>query len=239
MIGVYEGDGLVYAGRVGTGFDAKSLLDLRARLDRLEQKKSPFTTRPKADAPVHWVQPVLVAEVEFLEWSRDGHMREPAFQGLREDKPARSVRREVVQPVEAAVAQAELPQTQPQGTKQERFTNLDKVYWPDEGYTKGDSINYYREVAPVMVPHLRDRPLSLNRHPNGIRGKNFFQKDVARQPPPDWVKTVEIDSENRAARKSATWSARMKRRSCTWPISAASRSIRGTPGSRPWMLPIT
>jgi bifunctional non-homologous end joining protein LigD len=76
------------------------------------------------------------------------------------------------------------------------LTNLDKVYWPDEGYTKGDLIAYYRDVASVLVPYLRDRPQSLHRHPNGITGKSFFQKDVSRQPPPNWVKTVTLPSES-------------------------------------------
>jgi bifunctional non-homologous end joining protein LigD len=78
------------------------------------------------------------------------------------------------------------------------LTNLDKVYWPREGYTKGDLIAYYRAVAPVLLPYLRDRPQSLHRHPNGIEGKSFFQKDVSRQPPPDWVETVTIPPESGA-----------------------------------------
>ena len=82
-----------------------------------------------------------------------------------------------------------------------QLTNLNKVYWPEDGYKKGDLIRYYREVAGVMLPHLKNRPQSLNRHPNGIHGKSFFQKDVRQQPPPEWVQTVEItsDSEDKTA----------------------------------------
>jgi bifunctional non-homologous end joining protein LigD len=76
------------------------------------------------------------------------------------------------------------------------LTNLDKLYWPEEGITKGDLIAYYREVAPVLLPYLHDRPQSLHRHPNGVGGKSFFQKDVSRQPPPAWVQTVDIPSES-------------------------------------------
>lgn len=78
------------------------------------------------------------------------------------------------------------------------FTHLDKVYWPDEGYTKGDLIDYYREISAFILPYLKDRPLSLNRHPDGIAGMNFFQKDVSRQPPPPWVQTLRLPSGNGA-----------------------------------------
>ena len=73
---------------------------------------------------------------------------------------------------------------------------MQKVYWPDDGYTKGDLVDYYRDIAPVILPHLRDRPMSLHRHPDGINGKSFFQKDVSRTPPPEWVQTVPIHSES-------------------------------------------
>ena len=77
-----------------------------------------------------------------------------------------------------------------------QLTNLQKVYWPEDGYTKGDVIQYYREVSDFILPHLKDRPQSLHRHPNGINGKSFFQKDVSHQPPPDWVQTVTLTSES-------------------------------------------
>ena len=82
------------------------------------------------------------------------------------------------------------------GKSEPALTNLDKVYWPDEGYTKGDLIAYYREIAPFILPYLRDRPVSLHRHPNGIEAESFFQKDVSRNPPPSWVETVAIPSES-------------------------------------------
>src|SRR5271168_5004647 len=76
-----------------------------------------------------------------------------------------------------------------------KLTNQDKIYWPDEKITKGDLLNYYTEIAPVILPYLKDRPQSLHRYPNGIQGKSFFQKDVGRQPPPAWVQTAVIASE--------------------------------------------
>src|SRR5439155_9418143 len=85
---------------------------------------------------------------------------------------------------------------QPQSESEPPLTNLDKVYWPDDGLTKGDLIAYYREIAPVILPYLRDRPMVLNRHPNGIGGQHFFQKDVSKHPPPSWVQTERIHSES-------------------------------------------
>jgi bifunctional non-homologous end joining protein LigD len=200
LLGVYENSGLTYIGHAGTGFSEKSLADLRARLDGLTQKTCPFTCKPKSNAPVHWVKPTLVCEVSFAEWTDDGHMRHPVFLGLREDKAASTVRREQPQPVASVVPKRQAPQS-PAGQQQDKngpgvqLTNLNKVYWPNEGYTKGDLVHYYQQVSSVILPYLKDRPESLHRHPNGIEGKSFFQKDMRQQPPPAWVQTVELTSE--------------------------------------------
>jgi bifunctional non-homologous end joining protein LigD len=209
VLGVYDGDELDYIGHAGSGFDDKGLLELRARLDELAQPKCPFKKRPKTNAPANWVRPELVCEISFQEWTADDHLRHPVFLGVREDKDAKEVRRERVEALAAPKEepQVKAPQIVRPPVKGEqtidghvlKLTNLDKVYWPDEGYTKGDLIQYYREVARLMVPHLKDRPQSLNRHPNGIKGKSFFQKDVRKQPPPDWVKTIEIASDDKMA----------------------------------------
>jgi bifunctional non-homologous end joining protein LigD len=181
LLGVYEGDDLVYIGHTGGGFDTAALADMRARLEPLIQRACPFRARPKTNAPPHWVVPQLVCEVTFQEWTQDAKMRQPIFLGLREDKAPKKVRRETSLPV------TDMPSAP-------TLTHLEKVYWPDEGYTKGDLIAYYREVAPVILPYLRDRPQSLHRHPNGIAGASFFQKDVGKQPPPAWVKTIALPS---------------------------------------------
>jgi bifunctional non-homologous end joining protein LigD len=209
VLGVYDGDDLVYIGHTGGGLDDRGLRELRARLEPLEQAACPFRPKPKTNAPVHWVKPVLVCEVRFQEWSDDGRMRHPIFVGLREDKEARDVHREIEQPVEAAVtdgrrtkrgakrgSEADDPSSDLGEAPTPTLTHLNKVYWPDEGYTKKDLIDYYRDVAPIILPYLRDRPESLNRHPNGIKSASFFQKDVSKQPPPDWVETVTLYSEN-------------------------------------------
>jgi bifunctional non-homologous end joining protein LigD len=217
VLGVYEGQDLVYIGHTGGGLNTRGLSDLRARLEPLVQRTCPFRDKPKTNAPMHWVAPRLVCEVSFQEWTHDGRMRQPIFAGLREDKAPHAVRREQPEPVRQALAADDPPTPRrsrratmtsvarvvkikghPGTLGEPALTNLDKVYWPQEGYTKGDLIAYYREVAPVILPYLRDRPQSLHRHPNGIAGESFFQKDVSRRPPPAWVQTVTVPRESGA-----------------------------------------
>lgn len=215
ILGVYDGDRLVYVGRVGSGFDTKGLKDLHARFESLVRKSCPFEKVPKTNSPARWIEPRLVCEVDFADWTKDGHMRHMVFLGLRDDKQPKDVHREKSVEVSEIVneemkeeAGVKKPRSDPSfiphpssfASKQTlpfTFTNLDKVYWPVEGYTKGDLIAYYRDVAPFILPHLKDRPLSLHRHPNGIEGKSFFQKDISRQKPPAWLSTVDIPSEHR------------------------------------------
>lgn len=216
ILGVYEGEDLVYIGHTGAGSRTQDLAQLKSLLDPLVRESCPFKKKPKTNAAAHWVEPKLVCEVAFQEWTDDGAMRQPIFLGLREDKPPRKVRRElpkVIEP-EKSIAKGENSQSRTPASKinkrkvsktksspqDEAFlTHLDKIYWPDEKITKGDLIAYYREIAPAVLPYLRDRPLSLHRHPNGIKGTSFFQKDVSRQPPPDWVATASIPSASNGA----------------------------------------
>jgi bifunctional non-homologous end joining protein LigD len=214
VLGVYDKGDLVPIGDAGSGFTEKELGKLRARLDELEQKTCPFITRPRPKGVVHWVRPSLVCEVSFVEWTEDGQMRHPVFVGLREDKDAATVQREMPQRVDLVVTNgavgaenADNRATKPRPNRQETIgghmvslTNQQKVYWPNDGYTKGDLINYYREVASSMLPYLNDRPLSLNRHPNGIQGASFFQRDVTNQPPPSWVETAQLVSDGKRVR---------------------------------------
>jgi bifunctional non-homologous end joining protein LigD len=214
LLGVYEDGDFVYIGHTGGGFDRRTLTDVHNRLKPLEQDECPFRDRPSPNAPIHWVKPEVICEVQFQEWTSEGHMRQPIFLGFRHDKPASAVRRELPKHVSSAAKSGETKsgktsrakrsagatgskgKSENSGSDTLRVTNLDKVFWPDEGYTKGDLIEYYRSVASVMVPYLRDRPESLNRHPNGWTGKNFFQKDVSRQPPPPGIETAVIRSDS-------------------------------------------
>jgi bifunctional non-homologous end joining protein LigD len=225
ILGVCEGSELVYIGHTGTGFSEQTLGDVRERLEALRQSQCPFKTRPKTNAPAHWLRPELVCEVSFSDWTSDGYMRHPVFLGLRDDKQASEVRRGAVAgqfsvvgsnrpsifdfrpSAEVRRSKIEVPAIDsclaklangPLAVKGKvvQLTNLSKVYWPAEGYTKRDLVEYYAQVAPFILPYLKDRPLSLLRHPNGIEGKSFFQKDVSKQPPPDWVFTVRIRSDS-------------------------------------------
>jgi bifunctional non-homologous end joining protein LigD len=139
-----------------------------------------------------WVEPKLVAEVEFVEWTHDRRLRAPVYKGLREDKAVEEVRREL--PGEAPATS--IPEVVKKGKRVLRLSNLDKPFWPEEGITKGDLLAFCRDVAPVVVPHLKDRPFTMKRYPDGWRGKHFFQKDAPRGMP-DWIPTVEIEVSTR------------------------------------------
>jgi bifunctional non-homologous end joining protein LigD len=186
ILGYWQGNELVYAGNVGTGFTDEEIDELLAKLKPLERKEPPFRTVPKMpkvrkDAIV-WVEPKLVAEVEFVEWTHDGRLRAPSYQGLRDDKEAEDVQREEPEA---------MPNEIRKGKRVLKLSNLDKPFWPDEGITKGELLAYYRTVAPVLVPHLKDRPFTMKRYPDGAYGKFFFQKDAPTHMP-DWIPTVEI-----------------------------------------------
>jgi bifunctional non-homologous end joining protein LigD len=203
VLGVYDDRSLVYIGHTGGGFDSAGLASIRSRLEKLVRKTCPFAEEPAVNAPVQWVSPKLACEVRFQEWTTDGRMRQPIFLGLREDKEASAVRREQPMDAERTVMPARKKQTKarPRTAKatavgEPALTNLDKLYWPDDGFTKGDAIAYYREVSEVILPYLIDRPESLHRHPNGINRPSFFQKDVGKQPPPDFVDTIDLHSES-------------------------------------------
>jgi bifunctional non-homologous end joining protein LigD len=189
ILGYLQDGKLVYAGNVGTGFTDSEIDELLAKLKPLERKAPPFDEVPKMpkvrrDAIV-WVEPKLVAEIEFVEWTHDGRLRAPSYQGLRDDKAASDVLREEPEAIEA------VPTEIKKGKRVLKLSNLDKPFWPDEGITKGDLLAYYRDVAAVLVPHLKDRPFTMKRYPDGAYGKFFFQKDAPNHMP-DWIKTVEL-----------------------------------------------
>ena len=204
LCGYFDGNEFIYSGKVGTGFDDATLKELRSKLDKMERKTSPFKTAPKFPA-THWVTPELVAQLKFTEWTDSGSMRHPVFLGLREDKKAHEVSREKETPTKEAVKelQSKAAKTdKPEKTKimdipesKTEFSNLDKIFWPKEKYTKGDVIAYYDTVAEYILPYLKDRPESLRRTPNGITKDGFFQKNVEGQVP-DWIKTRKLKSKS-------------------------------------------
>ena len=166
LVGAWEDGKLVYRGRVGTGFDDKDLAELSARFEKLARKTSPFDEVPREVRRSKWVEPKLVAEIAFTEFTSDGILRHPSFLGLREDKRAREVQLEQPAPVEKAMADdGEDIVSAPASASPAR----DKVLFPGQGLTKSDLIDYYEAVAELMLPHLDDRPLSLVRCPQGQR----------------------------------------------------------------------
>ena len=182
VLAVNEGGTLRWVGNAGTGFTERTIAELLDALEPLRVAKSPLAAVPKMAkvraSDVMWVKPKLVAEVKFGEWTHDGHLRAPVYLGLRDDKSAPDVH-------------AELP-------SRVKFSNLDKVFFADEGITKGDLIEYYRTVAPVLLPHLRDRPFTMRRYPDGAFGKAFFQKDAPSHMP-EWIPRFEVEVSTREA----------------------------------------
>ncbi|RPE13475.1 DNA ligase [Chitinophaga lutea] len=293
LLGVYEDGRLEYIGHCGGGFNEKLLNDVHDRLLPYVQTKSPFDRKVPSNMPVTWVKPVLVCEVKFSEWTGGGNLRQPVFIALREDKPAKEVKRELPKhiamagkkassgevavngtavkakpvakkataaktaakktasktaaktgakkaspgksaakatsskapakkaaspkaPAKKAAAKATAKKASASGPVKKMaapqkvagendrelvlnrqkviLTNQQKIYWPKEKITKGQLIDYYLEVADYLLPHLKDRPLSLNRFPNGIDGMSFYQKDLDVKTIPSWLKTFPVHS---------------------------------------------
>lgn len=224
LVGVYENGKLNYIGKVGTGFNDKKQKEMMAQFKPLISNKAPFFSEPDVNKPsrfrpnpphatVTWLKPELICEVSFTELTSDGIMRHPSFQGMREDKNAKKVVLEHEAPVGNIVEEQQIrskhidggrktlinPKEKSQVKKinghELKFTNLQKVFWPDQGITKGDLINYYYQVAPYILPYLKNRPQSMNRFPDGINGEGFYFKDVTGKAP-DWVDTYEYDSDS-------------------------------------------
>jgi bifunctional non-homologous end joining protein LigD len=197
LLGVYDQQGrLHYAGRVGTGFTAKVLKDLERRLLSLERKSSPFAERAIPGAKtVHWVEPTLVAEVAFIEWTTDGHLRHPSFQGLRTDKKATEVVREEPKPTAEVVEEDPAPSPGAKGKAGGgtgkpveiagvRFTNPGRVLFHEAGITKKDLALFYQSIADRVLPHIQGRPLTLVRCPEGTAKPCFYMKHSEVSAPP-------------------------------------------------------
>ena len=219
LLGILENGKFNFLTPVGTGFNRENQKQILEKLKPYITSKCPFSTVPDYNKPsrfrpnppkatVTWVKPRLVAEISYREMTKSGAIRQPSFKGLREDKSAQEVVREI--PVEIELPKEnrlvkdkviappgkkerntllnpkEETQTRVVGGHELKFTNLSKVFWPKENYTKRDMINYYYQVAPYMLPYMKDRPQTLNRHPHGIVGESFYQKDVKGKAP-GWI----------------------------------------------------
>lgn len=215
LLGVFDTQGqLRYAGRTGTGFSERSLKELYRRLTPLEQQTSPFINPPTgADARgVHWVKPTLVAEVAFAEWTNEGQLRQASFQGLREDKDARSVIHERPEspaengveagssrthrwrkrkPQRTTTARQSSSSAEPPAVSGVTLSHPDRVLYPEQGLTKLDLAQYYERISAWILPHLEGRPLTLVRCPEGHAADCFYQKH-ANETVPDVIGRVKI-----------------------------------------------
>jgi bifunctional non-homologous end joining protein LigD len=211
VLGLYEKGRLVWTGNVGTGFDQNMLEMVHALLQPLVTDVCPFADPPPVK-DVTWVRPELVCEVKFSNWTEEGRLRAPVFLGLRNDLDPRECVREGTeadeQPAETSPASRIRTETLfPEGKSEVtltidgrrlKFTNLNKPYYPEDGVVKRDVIHYYNAVSDLILPYLRDRPLSLRRYPDGIHGESFFQKDA----PPSfasWLRIEPVFSEHNQA----------------------------------------
>jgi bifunctional non-homologous end joining protein LigD len=226
LLGLFENEALRFIGHVGSGFDQKLQQAIGRMLAAEAARECPFEKAPEGNEPEHWVHPKLVARVKFSGWTPEKRLRHPVFLGLRNDvrpgdlrwetesgdaaapEPARAP--DVVRAPEVvgkvltvrAEIEAELFRGKAESAvveidgKRMRWSNLNKVYWPESGYTKRELLAYYYRMADYILPFLKQRPLVLRRYPDGIKGQSFFQKDV-REGIPEWLETVAIGSEEK------------------------------------------
>ena len=204
LLGYWEGRKLRFASHVGSGFDDKTLARTKKALQPLQRKTTPFAEEPELNAPTTWVEPKLVAEVKYQGWTHDDHLRAPVFLRLRDDiDPAKVKRAERSEPAKSdneILAQLDNQKdalTLEVGKDRVKVTHLNRVYWPADpalkqpALTKRDLLRYFAQVAPYILPHLADRPLTMIRMPDGINGQRFFQKHW-RQEQPAFVETVRV-----------------------------------------------
>jgi bifunctional non-homologous end joining protein LigD len=216
-LGSYGPAGLTYRGRVGSGLDEATIEGLVPKLAALATDSFQGPKQPPAEADdSHWVKPELVASVRYIGWTPERHLRHPVFRGMRNDIEPAACR---AMPAEEQIELEALPPTNgdefgaasPEGgqgeavrtTPSSRVTisNRDKVFWPEEGYTKGDLINYYGSVSPAMLPFLRERPVVMVRYPDGWKGKSFYQWNVP-QGTPDWLRRATLRDEEKDKEKT-------------------------------------
>jgi len=201
ILGLMQGQTIQYIGHTGTGFNKSLLKNLYQQLKPLASPQSPFDKIVKTNTPVTWVKPALVCEVEFIEKTRDGMLRNPVFIRLRPDKPvedATMASSETITKEQAEVESASKVNKDtviPFGRVKVPVSNWDKLFWPEEKITKGDVVEYYLGIAELILPYLKNRPQSLKRNPEGIANEGFFHKDAGENVP-SFVKTIAVHSES-------------------------------------------
>ncbi|CAA7194839.1 DNA ligase D [Chryseobacterium potabilaquae] len=197
ILGKYRNGKLIYSGHTGTGFNKDLLNQLHERLKKLIIKTSPFTIVLKTNMPVTWTKPELVCEIKYSEITKDGIFRHPVFIAIREDKNPEDVNLKS-QKMKTKTSSKNIKTTEKEITLNShkvKLTHQDKIYFPTDNISKGEVIEYYQSIASYILPHLKNRPLSLNRFPNGIEKPGFYQKDAG-DAIPDWIKTTQVYSES-------------------------------------------
>ncbi len=188
VIGLFDEDRLRFVGKVGGGFTAETLRMVYGQMKSLQMEEAPFPEIPREITDAKWVKPTLVCDVKFNEWTRDWILRAPVFLKLRPELEATGCR------FEGAEDNPSAGRGEDDGLEQYDFlSNLDKPFWASDGYTKRDLVDYYHRIAPVLLPYLKDRPLNLERYPDGYEGKSFYQKD-APDFLPEWIDTAVVPS---------------------------------------------
>jgi bifunctional non-homologous end joining protein LigD len=204
VLAAFDEGELIHIGLAGTGFNDKDLNDIYAKLKPYITSTPQLKQKVETNSPVTWVIPKYICDVEFSEWTEEGLMRQPAFIALREDKNLEDITKEKEVSddlVSDELSVEQLPGSETIDTEMKisgrklKITNLNKIYFPAEGYTKEDMIEYYRNISGFILPYLKGRPESLNRYPNGIEEESFYQKDFT-TPLPEWIKTAKIYSEH-------------------------------------------
>lgn len=192
VLGTYVNNKLTYIGHTGTGFNYKTLKELHDIMQPLVSNENPFGEKVALNAPVTWLKPKLVCQIKFTEVTKDNLRRHPVFLGLREDKTARQVHPETNTIVKT---KSDTGMKKKSKTGKAEISNPDKIYWPDEGYTKGDMIAYYESIYKYIIPHIKGKPQVLKRTPNGIKGEWFYHKDAGGNAP-DWIEQYDKWSES-------------------------------------------
>ena len=201
ILGIFDNNKLKYIGNCGTGFSDTSLKELHQKFEKLKSETCPFPIVPKmtrGKGKAIWLQAQLVCNVKYLEWTQDKHLRNPVFMGIREDKNANDVIPEIMNTHTKSKAMKP-NESITISNKKVNLTNLEKIYWTEDEYTKCDLIHYYNSISSYILPYLKNRPQSLHRHPNGINQASFYQKDMDTKQLPTWLKTEKIYSKSNKA----------------------------------------
>ena len=203
ILAAYKKNKLHYLGNCGTGFTEQTLKEVYRQLKPNFTATSPFEEKLKIPGQMQWLRPKVVCQVRFSEWTEGRHMRHPVFIGLRIDKEAKEVQMASIKNKESIKAETDNQHTDNIDLQTDlvtlHLTNQNKIYFPEDKITKGEIVNYYNEIDPIILPYLKNRPQSLNRFPNGINEPSFYQKDIDLDKSPEWLKTEKIYSESNKA----------------------------------------